>query len=114
MTIAPGNQGKINYVGRCSLVSLNLSVRGTIAYNAANRVYEAAMSSNTAFSGVAIGRRQGEAIVFNLAERAADIRGSQMTIGSQITLQDEKIAIAFDIEFNASGQKMHAMVPFDR
>jgi hypothetical protein len=48
LNIAQGNVGKINYSGRCSLASTNLSVSGTIAYNQANRQYEAAMSSNAA------------------------------------------------------------------
>ncbi|MND04891.1 hypothetical protein D3C83_253700 [compost metagenome] len=72
------------------------------------------MSSNTAFSGVAVGRRQGEAIVFDLQERAADARGSEMQIGSQIRLEGGAIAIDFDITFNNSGQTMHATVPFSR
>ena len=46
LTVAKGNQAKINYAGRCSLVNMNLSVSGTIAFNDATRRYEAAMSSN--------------------------------------------------------------------
>ena len=34
LTINKGNQTKINYAGRCTLASMNLSVTGTIAFHA--------------------------------------------------------------------------------
>jgi hypothetical protein len=114
LTIAPGTASKVNYVGRCSLVNLNLSVRGTIAYVESTQRYEAAMSSNTQFSGVAGGVRRGDSIVFDLKERASDARGNAIQIASQIVLQGGNIQIDFDIEFNNSGQKLHAAVPFRR
>ncbi|HTM77625.1 MAG TPA: hypothetical protein VL133_08360, partial [Devosia sp.] len=68
LAIAKGNQTKVTYTGRCGLVSANLSISGTIAYNDAARRYEAAMSSNAGFTGMAIGNRQGEKIIFDLRE----------------------------------------------
>lgn len=114
MSIAKGNQTKVTYTGRCSLVSANLSISGTIAYNDAQRQYEAAMSSNAGFTGMAVGRRQGDKIVFDLRERQRDRSGSDVRIGSQIVLVDGDITVNFEVEFNDSGNILRASVPFVR
>ena len=59
LSVAQGNMLKVNYTGRCSLVNATLSISGTIAYNDAARQYEAAMSSNAGYTGLAIGRQSG-------------------------------------------------------
>lgn len=112
MTVAAGAAARINYSGRCAVAGLNLSVRGAIIYSDKNKRYEAAMSSNTAFSGVAPGKRQGSTIVFDLKERETDDEGTDMTIGSQILLKDGRITIDFQIMFNDSGQQLTTSVPF--
>lgn len=112
MTIAAGNAARINYTGRCAVAGLNLSVRGAIIYNDKASRYEAAMSSNTAFSGVAPGRQQGGGILFDLKERASDDEGTDMSISSQILLKDARITIDFQIRFNESGQILTTSVPF--
>ena len=53
LTIDKGNQAKINYAGRCTLVNMNLSVSGTIAYDDETRSYQAIMGSNAGFTGTA-------------------------------------------------------------
>lgn len=114
MTIAKGNQSKVTYAGRCSLVSANLSISGTIAYNDEHGQYEAAMSSNAGFTGVAVGRLQGQKITFDLAERQKDRSGSDVRIGSQILLVNGKITVNFEVEFNDSGDVLRASVPFSQ
>lgn len=114
LTVAKGNQAKINYSGRCTLVNMNLSVSGTIAFNDATRRYEAAMSSNAGFTGIAIGRRQGERISFDLAEKQKDRGGNEVRIGSRITLVGDAIRVDFEVEFNESGEILTASVPFSR
>ena len=66
--ISKGNLNKINYAGRCSLVDMTLSVSGTIAYDDKAQRYQAAMSSNAGFTGVAVGRIKGDTISFDLRE----------------------------------------------
>jgi hypothetical protein len=114
LTVAKGNQAKINYTGRCSLVDANLSISGTIAYVDAAGQYEAAMSSNAGFTGVAIGRPQGGGISFDLRERQQDRAGSNVRIGARITLVNDNITVDFEVEFNDSGEVLTASVPFDR
>ncbi|GHA10235.1 hypothetical protein GCM10007989_00430 [Devosia pacifica] len=114
MNIAKGNDTRINYAGRCALVGLNLSVSGTIAYNDANNRYEAAMSSNAGFTGLAIGQRQGDQISFDLREQGRDQSGNDVSIGSEIILKDGGITVNFLVEFNDSGDTMSASVPFNR
>ena len=114
LSIAKGNDTKVTYTGRCSLVSANLSISGTIAFNDARRQYEAAMSSNAGFTGLAIGRLQGQTITFDLREQQRDRSGSDVRIGSQIILVDGNITVNFEVEFNDSGDVLHASVPFSQ
>lgn len=114
LTIAKGTQSKINYSGRCTLVSTNLSVNGTIAYNDAARRYEAAMSSNAGFTGVAVGRQRGSDIAFDLQEQKKDQGGSDVRIGAAIILTGGTIRVDFSVDFNNSGHPSTASVPFSR
>ena len=114
LSVAKGNQEKVNYTGRCSLVSANLSISGTIAFNDSQQRYEAAMSSNAGFTGLAIGRLQGQRISFDLQERDKDKSGSDVRIGSRILLVNGDITVDFEVEFNDSGEVLRASVPFAR
>lgn len=114
LTIAQGKQSKINYSGRCTLVNMNLSVAGTIAYDDANQRYQAAMSSNAGFTGYAVGTKQGDGIAFDLAEKQTDRTGNQVRIGSRIHLAGGAITVDFQVEFNNSGKVLTAVVPFSK
>ncbi len=114
LTIAKGNQAKINYSGRCTLVNMNLSVAGTIAFDDATRRYQAVMSSNAGFTGDAIGRIVGDRISFDLAERQTDRGGSDVRIGARINLIGDTITVDYEVEFNESGEVLTASVPFSR
>lgn len=114
LTIAKGNATKINYAGRCTLVNANISISGTIAYNDSTRRYEAAMSSNAGFTGLAIGMIDKNQISFDLKERQKDRAGSDVRIGSKIQLANDNITVNFEIEFNESGQVLTSSVPFKR
>ena len=112
LTVAKGNGGKVNYTGRCALVNATLSISGTIAFNEAARRYEAAMSSNSGFTGLAIGQERGGQISFDLREQQKDRGGSDVRIGSRILLVNGKITVDFEVEFNNSGDVLTASVPF--
>jgi hypothetical protein len=114
LTVSKGSQAKINYAGRCSLVNMNISVTGTIAYDDRGQRYQAAMSSNAGFTGMAVGRKQGEKITFNLAEQQVDRGGNNVRIGSVLVLENDQIVVDFEVEFNNSGQILTAKVPFSR
>ena len=114
LNIAKGNQTKVNYTGRCALVNATLSISGTIAYNDAEKRYEAAMSSNAGFTGLAIGQQSQGSISFDLKERQTDAGGSDVRIGSRIFLVDDKITVDFEVEFNNSGNLLTASVPFNQ
>ena len=109
LTIDKGNQAKVNYAGRCTLVNMNLSVSGTIAFNDASRHYEAIMTSNAGFTGLAVGKVQGDNIVFALAEKEADRAGNNVRLGAGITLSGaSSIVIDYQVEFNDSGRVLTA------
>jgi hypothetical protein len=114
LSLSKGNQDKVNYSGRCSLAGTVLSVNGTLAYNDAANRFEAAMSSNATFSGLAVGKRQGGALVFNLKERNKDESGNDLTLSAAITLRQEKINVDFTVMFNATGETLTASVPFSK
>ncbi len=111
--IADGGQGKINYQGRCAVAGLNLSIYGTIKYNDDTSRYEGVMSSNTAFTGLAIGRQRGSKIVFDFKQQKQH-EGEDLTIGSQITLEGDAYTVDFDVWIAGSDTKMSTSVPFKR
>lgn len=114
LNVSKGRQARVNYAGRCSLVNMNLSVSGTIAYDDAARRYQAAMSSNAGFTGNAVGQKNGDKITFNLSENQKDRGGNDVRIGSRIHLQGPQITVDFEVEFNNSGQVLTASVPFSK
>ncbi|MEO6012797.1 MAG: hypothetical protein ABIQ30_04325 [Devosia sp.] len=115
LTINKGNQSKINYAGRCTLASMNLSVTGTIAYDDASHTYQAVMGSNAGYKGTAVGRVKGETITFDLAEKEADRAGNAVRLGARIILVgSNSITVDYQVEFNESGQILTANVPFSK
>lgn len=114
LTLTEGNNDKVNYAGRCSMAGTNLAVNGTLAYNDQAKRYEAAMTSNATFSGVAIGKKSGNGVVFNLREQEKDEEGNDLTISSQIALNGGKIRVEFNVVFNATGDMLKASVPFTK
>lgn len=116
LTLSEGNADKVNYSGRCSLAGTALSVNGTLAFNDGARRYEAAMTSNVTFSGLAVGRKQGDTVVFNLKERNTDEQGNDLTVTAAIILKGsgKSINVEFQVVFNASGEMLKASVPFTK
>lgn len=115
LTINKGNQSKINYAGRCTLTSMNLSVTGTIAFDDATQTYQAIMGSNAGYKGTAIGRINGNRITFDLSEKETDRGGNAVKLGAQIVLIDTKaINVNYQVEFNDSGNVLTASVPFSK
>ncbi|MDB5542763.1 MAG: hypothetical protein JWQ89_4490 [Devosia sp.] len=116
LSLSEGNAEKVNYAGRCSLAGTSLSVNGTLAFNDDARRYEAAMTSNVTFSGLAVGKKQGDAVVFNLKERDKDEQGNDMTVTAAIVLKGagKSITVEFQVVFNASGDTIKATVPFTK
>lgn len=112
---AANNNTKINYAGRCTLAGNNLAVNGTVAYVDAKRRYEAVMTSNAAFTGVAVGQKQGNGVVFSLRERERDAAHNQtLAITAGISLLDNSILVEFLIVDEATGDTIKATVPFTK
>jgi len=114
LSLSQGNQDKINYNGRCTLAGTTLSVAGTMAYVDANKRFEAVMSSNATFNGIAVGQKRGQSLIFNLREREKDEEGKDLNISSQITLSKEAIQVVFEVVYVESGDSLRAEVPFSR
>ena len=110
--ISPGNTiEKIVYHGRCSLAGATLNVGGTLAYIIDKNRYEAVMTTNTSFKGVAIGHRSGNDVTYNL--RAADEEGRASNVNADFNLQNGVIALKFEIT-EGNGNEIVANVPFQR
>jgi hypothetical protein len=112
LSLKPGNQDKVNYTGRCIVAGSQLSMNGTIAYVDASKRYEAAMTSNVAFSGIAVGLKRGGGLIFNLRERDQDEEGKEIGITAQIALNADAIAVNFEVMYIATGEYLRAEVPF--
>jgi hypothetical protein len=114
LSLTEGNGDKVNYNGRCALAGTNLSVAGTIAYIDASRRYEAAMTSNATFTGIAVGQKRGSGLIFNLRERDQDEEGKDLNISAQIQLNNNDIQVSFEVVYVESGDSLRAEVPFSR
>ena len=114
LSLKPGNQDKVNYSGRCSLAGTQLSVAGTMAYIEASHRYEAAMSSNATFTGIAIGQKRGSGLIFNLRERDEDEEGKELAITAQINLAKDAIKVVFEVIYVENGDSLRAEVPFSK
>lgn len=114
MSMSPGNGDKVNFSGNCALAGTTMTVRGTIVYNDAGKRYEAAMTSNVSFSGVAIGKRQGKGIQFTFKEKDKEVDGmGGLDVNASILLNPERIAVNFDVAFD-NGDALSASVPFTK
>lgn len=113
LSVTPGGvPEKINFNGKCALSGGVLSIKGTMAYVGGNS-YEAVMSSNTAFTGVAKGRRSGNSLSFNLRDKNADT-GDQYSLSAGLGLTGGKINASFTVTNLSTGQKTSASVPFTK
>ncbi|MEX1179491.1 MAG: hypothetical protein WEB63_01580 [Cucumibacter sp.] len=104
---------KIGVDGRCSLAGGTLNMLGTIAYVDATRRFEAIVSSNTAFTGIAIGHRTGESLSFDLRDYKGD-DDSLYDISAQIELNGDAIQMSMRVVNKESGQVTLADIPFER
>jgi len=111
LEITRSSDEKIGFSGRCALAGGNLSMAGTMAYIVAANRYEAIITSNTSFTGTAIGKRRGSNVTFNLQGR--DKNGEISRVRAGFGLNDGKIMVEFEVT-NADGSKILANVPFDR
>lgn len=114
LSLSEGNGDKVNYQGRCAVAGTTLSVNGTLVYNDKASRYEAVMTSNVGFSGVAMGKRQGNGILFNFKDRNKDEDGNDMTVTASIALQPDKMGVDFNVVFNQTGDTLAASVPFSK
>ena len=64
------------------------------------------------FRGVAIGKKSGSGIVFDLQQRANDDAGNDISIASKLTLTPKKIDVVFHATFNDTGDTIDAKIPF--
>ena len=109
LSVTKSSPEKINYSGRCTLAGGNMSINGTMAY--INSHSEAVLTSNTSFSGTAIGTRRGKNVTFNL--RAKDDAGKTSNVEATFGLQNDNIVVGFVVT-QADGSKLVAHVPFKR
>ncbi|MCF6327122.1 MAG: FABP family protein [Devosiaceae bacterium] len=111
LSVTKSSAEKINYRGRCTLAGANLSMNGTMAFISDKNRYEAIMTSNTEFTGVAIGTRQGNNVTFNLQSTAENGMVSRVKAG--FGLSDGDIEVSFEVTRD-DGSKLVAQIPFDR
>lgn len=112
LDVTRGNAGKINFRGNCTVRGAGLSVAGTVGYFDAQRHYEAALSSNTEFKGVAVGEARGNELIFALKDRDTDSKGNDLALKAEMVLQDRTIAIRFGAVLN--GEPWEGEIGFRR
>jgi|ThiBioDrversion2_1041553.scaffolds.fasta_scaffold06420_2 hypothetical protein len=114
LNISKGNGDKVNYQGRCAVAGQTVAVNGTLAYIDARRRFEAAMTTNAGFTGLAIGQKRGGGIRFDLREREKDEGGNDLQIAAAIDLNKGQIVVNFDVTYVSTGDTIKASVPFTK
>ena len=113
LSITPAETAKVNYNGRCTLAGGSLAIAGTMAYIGDKNRFEAVMSSNTTFTGIAVGHRRGGAIDFTLREKDPDT-GADLKIEVGFDLRDGVIQVDFSITQVSTGKTSKAEIPFKK
>lgn len=113
MSFTESGNNKIGLNGRCSLAGSTLSMRGTVGYIEDKRRFEAVMSSNTSFQGVAVGKRSGKNLSFALNNVKSDSNDA-FDIAVSLKLSGKSINVRFDILHKKSGGKSVATIPFSK
>jgi hypothetical protein len=111
LNLSEGNADRVNFRGNCAMAGNTIAIQGTIAYNDSARRYEAAMTATGGMQGTAIGRRQGNGVVFTFNERVTS-NGMDMNITSTMNLQSSGIGVEFRVA-TADGN-MTATIPFTK
>jgi hypothetical protein len=114
LSINKGNGEKVTYSGRCALAGQTVAVNGTLAYIDARRRYEAAMTTNAGFSGLAIGQKKGDGVSFDLRQREKDEAGNDLQISAGIDVNSKQIVVKFNVVFIKTGETISATVPFTK
>jgi hypothetical protein len=111
ISLQPGNEGKVTYIGRCSTAGANLSMTGVFAF--VGNHFEAAMSSTGGMTGTAIGERRGNAIAFT-SRSHENSTGHDRTVSSTMTLAGGTIRVDFSIFDSKTHKTASGSIPFSK
>lgn len=112
MSVEDSGSARVTFDGRCTLAGRTIAVAGTMIWNEQVGQYEAAMSSVASFQGVAVGRRSGDGIDFELINRNAE--GKEYRIEAAMVLKDAQIGMDFEITDLSTGGITTAQIPFSQ
>jgi hypothetical protein len=112
LNITDAGPGKVNFKGTCALAAGKLAMTGTMAYNGAANQYEAIMTSNTTYSGIAIGKRRGQTVDFRL--NTTDETNTAFAIKAGMALVPDGLDLSFTVTNRSTGAQTIASVPFRR
>jgi hypothetical protein len=86
-----GNAGKLVFSGNCPL----LSGAGAIAFAESDGLYVMAMTTNADYGGNAIGRWEGEDLVFLVDDSNAGKEGNALDLGAELAMRGDTITVSF-------------------
>ena len=104
---------KLQYHGKCAVAGAVLTMNGTVAYDPASNRYLAAMTGNTPFAGVAVGRRYGQSLDLSLTDTNKQT-GDTYDIASSLALTGGDIVVQFEVKNLNTGEVISAKVPFTK
>ena len=110
MAVEDTGTARVTFDGRCTLAGRTIAVAGTMIWNEQASQYEAAMSSVAGFQSLAIGRRNGDDIDFELINRNAE--GKEYRVEAAMALQGAQIGMDLHITDLSTGGVTTAQVPF--
>jgi hypothetical protein len=86
-----GNAGKLVFSGNCPL----LSGAGAVAFAESDGLYVMAMTTNADYGGNAIGRWEGDDLVFLVDDSNAGEEGNALDLGAELAMRGDTITVSF-------------------
>lgn len=105
---------KVTFDGNCKLAGVPpLSIKGTLAFVTDKNRFEAVMSTNTSFSGVAIGRRRGSTIDFDLKDRDPQT-GKDIGVAVGFAFKTDGVYVDLKLTEIETGRSSKVSIPFKK
>ena len=113
LSVTSSEPTRVQFNGRCALAGGGVTIKGTLGYIEDKNRYEATMTSDAAFNGVAIGRRTGSGIDFSM-QPTDDDDNTVYNVRAGLSLRDDTIVVKAKITDPESGASSQAEVPMDK
>lgn len=107
-------QTKVTLDGRCSIAGVPpLSLKGTLGFIEKNNRFEAVVTTNAAYKGIAVGKRRGDNVKFDFQD-ADKNKERNLKFEIDLALKNGDIVVDFKVIDVDTGRFSTANIPFKK